>query len=649
MSKTLILCDCMGSQAVDADTISKACDVSCTKIHTSLCTDQIDLAAGLMAKGDAIVACQQERQRFEELAEEIEAPIPAFLDLRDRAGWTNDPASTGPKMAALTAEALLPAEGQKTIDVISEGMCLIIGDTDVAQAAAQDLKSILNVTWLISEPKDILIDAEFDCVAGKLRRTSGALGCFEIVIDDFQDPNPGGRGATQWNAPKDGAKTRCDLILDLSGNDPLFPAPEKREGYLRADPKSMGEVSKAVLDASQMVGVFEKPLYLVSEPLLCAHSRAEQTGCSRCIDVCPTSAISPQGDHVSIDPMICAGCGACAALCPSGSIAYDAPAPSVIFKRLQVLAESFKSAGGATPRLLVHDEIFGIELIQLAARFGGGLPADVIPFETSSLAAFGHAEMMAALGVGFASIEILVAPTSDIATIRAEQALANAISDKIHVLELSDPNELSKKLKEKQTATISNSPILPIGTRRQVARLSAKSLNPEAEVLNLPKSAPYGAIVVNTDACTLCLSCVSLCPSGALGDNPDKPQLLFQEDACLQCGICATICPETAITLEPRFNLTDAALSQTVLNEEEPFACIECGALFGSKSTVEKITEKLAGSHAMFASSEAAKMIQMCDNCRVNAQFKLKDNPFQGGEKPRVRTTEDYYSKRRDH
>ena len=146
----------------------------------------------------------------------------------------------------------------------------------------------------------------------------------------------------------------------------------------------------------------------------------------------------------------------------------------------------------------------------------------------------------------------------------------------------------------------------------------------------------------------MCLSCTSLCPSGALGDNPDHPQLRFQEDACLQCGLCANICPEKAITYEPRLNLTEAALRQEVLNEEEPFACIECGALFGVKSTIERITEKLA-SHSMFSDDAKLKVIQMCDDCRVNAQFHSTDNPFAAGERPKTRTTDDYLSKRRDH
>ncbi len=165
--------------------------------------------------------------------------------------------------------------------------------------------------------------------------------------------------------------------------------------------------------------------------------------------------------------------------------------------------------------------------------------------------------------------------------------------------------------------------------------------------VDVPGDAPSATVLVDQDACTLCLSCVSLCPSGALGDNPDLPQLRFQEDACLQCGLCATVCPENAIALEPRLNLDAAALSQAVLNEEEPFPCVECGTLFGVKSTIDRITDKLRG-HAMF-DGDRLRMIQMCDDCRINAQYHSADNPLGGPDRPRPRTTDDYLSGRRDH
>ncbi|MEP5154382.1 4Fe-4S binding protein, partial [Planktotalea sp.] len=321
------------------------------------------------------------------------------------------------------------------------------------------------------------------------------------------------------------------------------------------------------------------------------------------------------------------------------------------FNRLHTLASTFRKAGASDPRLLVHDETYGTELITLAARYGRGLPADVIPLSVSALSGFGHAEMLAALACGFGQVSVLIAPRSETDVLAHETALANAMAGRtgVTLIDVADPDALCDTLYGADPAPALANPVLPLGTRRQVSRLAAKALQPEAATVALPDAAPYGAVLVDTDACTLCLSCVSLCPAGALGDNPDKPQLRFQEDACLQCGLCANICPEQAITLAPQMNLTDAAFDQRVLHEEDPFACVECGTLFGSKSTVERIMEKLAGNHAMFSNPQAIRMIQMCDNCRIQAQYHSQNNPFTSKDRPAVRTTDDYLSDRKDH
>ncbi|MFC6637332.1 4Fe-4S dicluster domain-containing protein [Sulfitobacter sp. JBTF-M27] len=648
MTRKLVLCDCMGSQSLDAEGIYSATGMACSKIYRSLCTDQLDAAAREMAEGDVIIACQQERPRFEALAAEIGVAEPGFVDLRDRAGWGEGPAA--PKMAALAAEATMPLEMGRAVDIVSEGTCLILGGTAAIEAAAQ-LSDTLAVTVLLGDPALVPTDRRFDCVIGKLRQANGALGGFTVKIDALQQLIPAGRGEFDFTPPQDGALSECDIILDLTGDTPLFSAHEKREGYLRADPSHAPSVAQSIFSASQLIGTFEKPLYVRMEPSLCAHSRAEQAACSNCLNICPTGAITSAGEHVTVDPMICAGCGSCSAVCPSGAISYDAPPVDTVFRRLTTLATTYRKAGGSDARLLVHEGDHGREMISLAARFGRGLPAHVIPFEVDALASFGHAEMLAALACGFEHIDVLVAPKSDRDVIAGQSALAAAIAGNaaVSLLEPADPDALCETLYAGNPEPVTCDPILPMGSRRQVARLSAKALAPDADVIPLPDAAPYGAVIVDTDACTLCLSCVSLCPSGALGDNPDMPQLRFQEDACLQCGLCSNICPENAITLSPQLDLTDAALSQRVIHEEEPFACIECGALFGVKSTVERITEKLAGKHAMFATSDAARMIQMCDNCRIQAQFHSQNNPFQGNEPPRPRTTEDYFTKRKDH
>ena len=120
----------------------------------------------------------------------------------------------------------------------------------------------------------------------------------------------------------------------------------------------------------------------------------------------------------------------------------------------------------------------------------------------------------------------------------------------------------------------------------------------------------------------------------------------FTEAACVQCGLCRTTCPENAISLEPRYNFEPSSLSPVVLHEEEPFACITCGKEFGTRSSIERISAMLAGKHSMFADASSADLIKMCDTCRIEHQANVTSNPFALGERPRVRTTQDYLDAR---
>lgn len=651
MSERLILCNCHGSQAIDGNALQAASGLECSQIYSHLCTKQLDIAAKEIERGDALIACLQEAEIFEELADELNAPSPHFIDIRDRAGWNDTGADATPKMAALINDFQLERPVTKLFDVSSEGRCLIIGAADVALPAAAKLAEQLSVTVLLSGASEMPMNRLFDVVAGNLLNINGTLGNFSLTIDALRQLIPGGRGEFGMSEPQDGGQTQCDIVFDLSGNTPLFPAPQKRDGYIIADPGNPLAVEKAIAEAVQLVGNFEKPFYIKNQEHLCAHSRAQITGCSKCIDVCPTGAITPNGEHVSIDPMVCAGCSSCVSLCPSGALTYEYPTTDFLFRRIENLARSYIKAGGKAPRLLVYDSDFGAEMISLNSRFDRGLPIDTLPLEVETLTMFGHAEMLAALASGFTHVDILLAPKTERETLASEYALAVAIAGegKVTLLDLNDPGNLSEALYRERESVEPIEPILPQGSRKQITRLAASALQPNADApISLPQNAPYGSVIVDNDACTLCLSCASLCPTGALADNPDMPQLRFQEDACIQCGLCTRVCPENAISLLPQLDLSDNALAQRVIHEEEPFACVECGALFGVKSTIEKISEKLAGKHSMFATSEAGRLIKMCDNCRVAKQYEVEDNPLQGEKHPRVMTTEDYL-KRRDH
>ena len=651
MVKRLVLCSCAGTQDLRPEELQNTTELECSPLYSSLCHMESEKAYEEIAVGNIIIACGQETARFSEFSQELDVPLPEFVDLRDRAGWSHDAESKTPKMAALLAEHQINVKPEKIVDVSSQGTCFIFGKPEAVLRAATALKDTLSITALFNDANEAPQDRGFDVMLGQVRQIKGALGSFGVSLNNAQLLNPAGRGDFGFSAPQAGGVAQCDLIIDLSGELAKVTAPEKREGYLRADPKDPYSVGDLMLQASQMVGLFEKPLYVKLNEHLCAHSRAGKSACSNCLDICPTGAIISGGDHIDLDPMVCAGCGGCSAVCPSGAISYDAPSTETTFRRLSAMTEAYFKAGGKAPRLLVIDTEKGGSLVGMAARHFDGLPSDTIPLSMTALASFGHAEIVAAIASGFVSVDILITPTTERGAFERELPVAEAIigEGRVRLLQETDPEALCFTLQNRPVMPLACDPIHPIGSRRQITRIAAQAINGKDTVLSLPDTAPYGAVNVNTDACTLCLACASLCPSAALMDNPDRPELLFQEDACLQCGLCSNVCPEEAIAFSPRLNLTDEALSQVVLNEEDPFACIECGSLFGVKSTVERILEKLSGKHSMFSSEKAAKMIQMCDNCRVNAQFHSQDNPFSGGERPRVRTSDDYFSDRKDH
>ena len=80
-------------------------------------------------------------------------------------------------------------------------------------------------------------------------------------------------------------------------------------------------------------------------------------------------------------------------------------------------------------------------------------------------------------------------------------------------------------------------------TAREMMELHRAAPAP-VDVVALAAGAPFGGLDHRADACTLCLACVSACPTHALSDNTEKPMLSFTESLCVQCGLCAATCPE---------------------------------------------------------------------------------------------------------
>lgn len=663
MSKTnegrLLVCNCQGTMEIDGPRLAEVLGRSQpVKVHRELCRSELAQFEAALAEGRVHVACTQEAPLFREVAEEKGHPDAAltFTNIRERAGWCQEKRGVLPKMAALLAGAAHESEPAGLITLKSEGVCLVYGAGQTALDAAQELAGRLSVSVLLSDARDVIPPpvSSVPVHRGRIRKASGYLGAFEIEVDGYAPTLPSSRASLEFLLPRDGAKSRCDVILDLSGDRPLF-AHASRDGYVRADPRDPAAVARALFKVSDLVGEFEKPLYVRFDKDLCAHARSRKIGCTNCLDNCPTGAISPAGDHVAIEPGICAGCGSCSAVCPTSAVSYAYPGRADLVTRAQILLRTYIAARGARPILLLHDERHGTPLISAMARFGGGLPVNVLPLALYSVFQLGHDLLAAMLASGAEQIVVLASDEvpGEVAALERETALLAAFLDglgfegpRVHIVSERDPDQVESALRSLPALTaIAPRAFSASANKREMARTALAALNETApqpaEIIALPKGAPYGRVHIDTKGCTLCLSCVSACPANALSDNPDRPQVSFSEAACVQCGICVATCPEKVITLEPRYNFLPSAMTPEVLNSEEPFACVSCGKPFGARATIEKIVRRLE-SHSMFRNAEQLRLIQMCDTCRVVAVAEEGMDPYRLGERPRVRTTEDY-------
>jgi ferredoxin len=665
--RNILICSCEDTVPLDGEKVRRVCRDSVVIEGRQFCRAELDRVRKAAAGGEPIViACTQEAPLFNQIAEEGGLDAPTFVNIRETGGWAKDAKKAGPKMAALIAANASPAPDVSFVSLSSEGVTLLYGKDERVIEAAELLKEQLDVTVLIKSGSEVAPRrvTEFPIVKGVIRAAKGYLGAFEVTVDDYAVPAPSSRGAFAFGPAKNGAVSKCDILIDLSGSPSLFPAADLRDGYLRADPGDPAAVLRTVLKARELTGAFDKPRYINFTEDLCAHSRSKIVGCRRCLDLCPAGAIAPAGDHVAIDPHVCAGCGQCAAACPTGAAAYALPPSDALLGKLRTLLTAYREAGGTQPIVMFHDAEHGGTLIDALARHSDGLPANVLPVEVNEVTQVGLESVAGAIAYGATAVRMLVRakPRHDIAGLQKTIALAEPIlaglgfnGARVATIETDDPDALGDALRAIPSlpATAKPASFAATGRKREVMRLALRELHTAApapvDVVPLPAGAPFGTVEVNVEGCTLCLSCVSACPTGALSDDPERPTLRFAEDACVQCGLCKATCPEKVISLKPQIDFRAATAMSRVIKQEEPAECIRCGKPFGVKSSVERVIAKLEGKHWMYKDSKKRlDVIRMCDNCRVEAMAEEQFDPFGAPHRAPVRTTEDYLREREE-
>ena len=532
------------------------------------------------------------------------------------------------RASALSSARRVEVEPTSLVSYLSRGRLLVIGDESAALAAATQADASLIRTVLVPSdgvPPVVSSEAGLVVIRGGAAELSGSLGGFQLRLSVDGEPV----SLTELMGQED---VGFDMVLDL-GDPPMLTAELPPPGYLA--PAGDPEALEAAIEALPgMTGEFEKPKYFNYNLDICAHGSSGMIGCRRCIDACPAEAIISLGDRVEVNPQLCQGGGSCVAACPSGAMTYAYPTVRDLLRHVRGLLEAYRSAGGEGPAVMFHD---ASSAAQLQAYVAADMPERVLPVELEEIGSVGMDAWFACLAYGASAVILLGSedtPGRVTAELDRQIEYARAVMGGLGISSAA----IQRLNADEESATRAGLSALPErgvakparfeapDEKRTILKFSIDHLHGQGSAkkrnVALPAGAPFGEIKVDRKSCTLCMSCVGVCPASAVRDGQGLPQLNFHEWSCVQCGICETACPEDAIALNPRF-LFDTRQREQVrtLHEEEPFCCIVCGKPFATQSMLEVMTRKLEG-HWMFKSEEAMRRLKMCEHCRVKDMMK---------------------------
>lgn len=325
------------------------------------------------------------------------------------------------------------------------------------------------------------------------------------------------------------------------------------------------------------------------DPPHCVRVRNRNASCSRCVDVCPSGAISLRGNTLAIDAQRCMACAACATACPTSAIRFRDPDDAAVASAFDRSAHALAGRAVAVCARIAAKHVadvdavatvpcvsrIGVEtLVGAVARGASSVTVvdgvcatckyrhaastfdDVVREANDLLAIWGsdarierasevpegaRAESVAQGTGGVSRRGFFTAAKTSVKDVAAE-AVAVTVENELGIKR--DEAGIRSMLKVDSTGTMPH--VEPYAHNALLEDLyELGDPNPGAVV----STKLWGDVRIEESACTMCGMCATFCPTGALrkvfiegGKRPVLDSLEFRLADCVQCRLCEDAC-----------------------------------------------------------------------------------------------------------
>lgn len=511
------------------------------------------------------------------------------------------------------------------------GQILIAAELPQGRRLAEQIQDIAQPTLIVGAehpPSDV--SSNDKVLAGRILEVKGRLGSFQITIDDIGPAKSHRR------------ELKADQVVVVSRDG--LPDIRPRTGcHLLVDP-SEADLNRLAERIRDLTGDFLKPVHVGYHPEICAGGAANQEACGICISACPYDAIARNPENplrMRVDHMACEGCGACISACPTTSLQFTEPSPRELYGRLAGLLAPLPGQGNGGDCVVVfHCGEHGRRALEEAGRRPLAYSASILPVEVPCLRYVSEANMLAAFRLGAKGVGLLGCETCQ----HGERELLFQKMDFCHLtldafglgaerlrlMTVSDgTEEESVATLSRFAETLSATPIhwdgrhLRHWSSREViaetieAFIEQTGKEPGRRMFDAPF--PFAYADVKESGCTMCRSCVNVCPVHAFQLNENDSALQLRQLACVACGLCEKVCPENVITLRREVYFDRAALAYQTVVQDDMIACTKCGKPYINRKALEAVESRVLslGSLLDTFTGDRRTLLRMCPDCRA--------------------------------